>query len=48
MTSALIPSGWVQVGSAVVTRGTDSRLALGRLGALAEQIEALMTLMDSV
>ena len=31
-----------QVGSAVVTRGTDSRLALGRLGALAEQIEALV------
>ena len=26
----------------MVTRGTDSRLALGRLGALAEQIEALV------
>ena len=32
----------MQVGTAVVTRGTDSRLALGRLGALVEQLEALV------
>ncbi len=32
----------VKVGSAVVTRSTDSRLALGRIGALVEQIEALV------
>ncbi|KAK9812009.1 hypothetical protein WJX73_008318 [Symbiochloris irregularis] len=32
----------VKVGTAVVTRGTDSRLALGRLGALVEQLEALI------
>ena len=31
-----------QVGTAVVTRGTDCRLALGRLGALVEQLEALV------
>lgn len=32
----------IKVGSAVVTRSTDSRLALGRLGALVEQIESLV------
>ena len=32
----------VQVGTAVVTRGKDQRLALGRLGALVEQLEALL------
>lgn len=32
----------VKVGSAVVTRSTDYRLALGRLGALVEQLEALV------
>ena len=31
-----------QVGTAVVTRGKDQRLALGRLGALVEQLEALV------
>ena len=31
-----------QVGTAVVTRGKDRRLALGRLGALVEQLEALV------
>ena len=31
-----------QVGTAVVTRGKDHRLALGRLGALVEQLEALV------
>ncbi len=31
----------MQVGTAVVTRGKDHRLALGRLGALVEQLEAL-------
>lgn len=33
--------GCMQVGTAVVTRGKDHRLALGRLGALVEQLEAL-------
>lgn len=33
--------GRMQVGTAVVTRGKDHRLALGRLGALVEQLEAL-------
>jgi len=32
----------LQVGTAVVTRGKDQRLALGRLGALVEQLEALV------
>ena len=32
----------MQVGTAVVTRGKDQRLALGRLGALVEQLEALV------
>eukprot|EP00891_Asterochloris_glomerata_P004457 jgi/Astpho2/4457/Aster-00067 len=32
----------VKVGTAVVTRGKDARLALGRLGALVEQLEALV------
>ncbi|KAL0046411.1 hypothetical protein WJX82_000130 [Trebouxia sp. C0006] len=32
----------VKVGTAVVTRGKDQRLALGRLGALVEQLEALV------
>ena len=32
----------MQVGTAVVTRGKDHRLALGRLGALVEQLEALV------
>ena len=31
-----------QVGTAVVTRHTDNRLALGRLGALVEQLHALV------
>eukprot|EP01025_Chloroclados_australasicus_P010744 TRINITY_DN1449_c0_g1_i1.p1 TRINITY_DN1449_c0_g1~~TRINITY_DN1449_c0_g1_i1.p1 ORF type:complete len:765 (+),score=136.45 TRINITY_DN1449_c0_g1_i1:235-2529(+) len=31
----------IKVGSSVVTRTTDSRLALGRMGALVEQLEAL-------
>ena len=31
-----------QIGTACVTRGNDNRLALGRLGALVEQIEALV------
>jgi delta-1-pyrroline-5-carboxylate synthetase len=30
------------VGTAVVTRHTDNRLALGRLGALVEQLHALV------
>ena len=33
---------YVQIGTACVTRGQDSRLALGRLGALVEQIETLV------
>lgn len=32
----------IKVGSAVVTRSTDFRLALGRIGALVEQLEALV------
>lgn len=32
----------MQVGTAVVTRTKDQRLALGRLGALVEQLEALL------
>ena len=32
----------IQVGTAVVTRGKDHRLALGRLGSLVEQLEALV------
>ncbi len=32
----------LQVGTAVVTRGKDQRLAVGRLGALVEQLEALV------
>ena len=32
----------IQVGTAVVTRTKDNRLALGRLGALVEQLEALV------
>lgn len=32
----------VQVGTAVVTRERDQRLSLGRLGALVEQLEALV------
>ena len=32
----------LQVGTAVVTRTKDQRLALGRLGALVEQLEALV------
>lgn len=32
----------LQVGTAVVTRGVDQRLALGRLGAIVEQLEALV------
>ena len=49
--SALIHAGYLhaykftsalQVGTAVVTRGKDQRLALGRLGALVEQLEALV------
>lgn len=32
----------IQVGTAVVTRTKDQRLALGRLGALVEQLEALL------
>lgn len=32
----------VKVGTAVVTRGSDGRLALGRLGSLCEQLEALV------
>lgn len=32
----------LQVGTAVVTRHTDNRLALGRLGALVEQLHALV------
>lgn len=32
----------VQIGTACVTRGQDSRLALGRLGALVEQLETLV------
>ncbi|KAK9811974.1 hypothetical protein WJX73_004626 [Symbiochloris irregularis] len=32
----------VKVGAAMVTRGRDSRLALGRLGALIEQLETLV------
>lgn len=31
-----------QVGTAVVTRHTDNRLALGRLGSLVEQLHALV------
>ena len=31
-----------QIGTACVTRGQDSRLALGRLGALVEQLETLV------
>ena len=31
----------VKVGTAVVTRGYDGKLALGRIGALCEQIEIL-------
>ena len=37
----MLPLEW-QVGTAVVTRGKDARLALGRLGALVEQLEALV------
>ena len=33
---------WLQVGTAVVTRHTDNRLALGRLGSLVEQLHALV------
>ena len=32
----------LQIGTACVTRGQDSRLALGRLGALVEQLETLV------
>ena len=32
----------LQVGTAVVTRHTDNRLALGRLGSLVEQLHALV------
>ena len=32
----------MQIGTACVTRGQDSRLALGRLGALVEQLETLV------
>jgi hypothetical protein len=35
-------TGCGQVGTAVVTRGKDHRLALGRMGALVEQLEALV------
>lgn len=36
------PMSPAQVGTAVVTRHTDNRLALGRLGALVEQLHALV------
>lgn len=32
----------MQIGTACVTRGQDSRLALGRLGGLVEQLETLV------
>ena len=38
----MLPLRPLQVGTAVVTRGKDARLALGRLGALVEQLEALV------
>lgn len=33
---------YMQIGTACVTRGKDSRLALGRLGGLVEQLETLV------
>ena len=35
-------AGHMQIGTACVTRGQDSRLALGRLGGLVEQLETLV------